>query len=461
MDEEPLTRRIDSSGMVWSWAAEALRILVNIVVGMLLVRYLSPTDYGIYNYSLSLVLLFLQFSVLGMGMPLCRRAVFSPANILLGTGFVLQGVAALFSEAVLCLFVFLFIEDDTLRIIILIMSLSILTTPFLLIGDYFTAINKMKYNAFAKHASTGATNAAKLLLILLGAPLAAFSGVLVIDLGVWATGLVIAYRRYGSAGSAWQFNGNTARDLLRESWPLWLSSFFFVLSSRLDQILIRHFLDDRAVGLYSAAIMVSEAWYFLPAILATAFLAKLSEMESKQPAAFASHLQELYVALALTGITIALPTSLLAPTVIPLLFGPDYASSAVVLSIHIWAGLFYAVGQATYLWTITKQKQNYYLIFVLLRAVTSLALNMVLIPRHGLQGAAFATLIAQAMGTFLFPLFFPSTRPLVAMSLRAFNPLHHVRLLRQVILLTYSHLRATSPTAPQGGVDNNPSGKHR
>ena len=54
--------------------------------------------------------------------------------------------------------------------------------------------------------------------------------------------------------------------LLVESWPLLLSGISIMVYMKIDQIMLGQILGDESVGIYSAALRISEIWYFIPMI---------------------------------------------------------------------------------------------------------------------------------------------------------------------------------------------------
>ena len=78
---------------------------------------------------------------------------------------------------------------------------------------------------------------------------------------------------FGSGGGS----GKVARSLLRDSWPLILSGVLVSIYVNIDQVMIKHMIDEQAVGLYAIATRLSTAWYFIPiAITSSMFPAILN-----------------------------------------------------------------------------------------------------------------------------------------------------------------------------------------
>jgi O-antigen/teichoic acid export membrane protein len=67
---------------------------------------------------------------------------------------------------------------------------------------------------------------------------------------------------------------------------------------------------------------------------------------------------------------------------------------------------------------LAKNLQRYLLVPTALGALSNVALNLYLIPRHGALGAAYATLISYSLAWFVALLAFRETRPLILQGLR-------------------------------------------
>jgi len=78
--------------------------------------------------------------------------------------------------------------------------------------------------------------------------------------------------------------------------------------------------------------------------------------------------------------------------------------------IHIWAGVFVALGLARGRWIICENLQRYTPIYLLFGLVVNVVFNYFYIQWYGINGAAYATLLAQSSGTLIAPLFIKKTR---------------------------------------------------
>jgi Na+-driven multidrug efflux pump len=78
--------------------------------------------------------------------------------------------------------------------------------------------------------------------------------------------------------------------------------------------------------------------------------------------------------------------------------------------IHIWAGVFVFWGVASSRWLISENLQVFLTINTCIGAILNILLNYILIPKIGIAGAAWATLISYFVASYLCLLFFKKTR---------------------------------------------------
>jgi O-antigen/teichoic acid export membrane protein len=124
-----------------------------------------------------------------------------------------------------------------------------------------------------------------------------------------------------------------------------------------------------------------------------------SPRPASRPAIFARRLQRLYGMMAAAAYAIAIPTCILAPWLVRLLYGPGYEASAPMLAVLVWSLLFTNLGVARGAFLTSMNWTRPYLMTVALGGIVNVALNLVLIPRWGGMGAVIASLVAYWVAT--------------------------------------------------------------
>jgi PST family polysaccharide transporter len=105
--------------------------------------------------------------------------------------------------------------------------------------------------------------------------------------------------------------------------------------------------------------------------------------------------------------------------VIPVLFGEAYRDSALLLSIHVWAGAFVFMRALVSKWLIAEHLLKFSLISHGLGSVINITANYLLIPSFGGVGAAYATVLSYAVASYLTFWLHPSTIPIAKIMSRS------------------------------------------
>jgi O-antigen/teichoic acid export membrane protein len=187
---------------------------------------------------------------------------------------------------------------------------------------------------------------------------------------------------------------------------------------RIDQIMIKEMLGEYEVGIYSAAVRLSEAFYFIPMLITASLFPAILNAKNQSEELYKQRLQRLYTFMVWMAIAIALPMTFLADWLILMLFGQAYQEAGQVLMIHIWASIFVFLGAAGAFYTIENiAKIFFYKISI--GVILNVLLNYYLIP-YGVVYAAISTLIAQAFANYLADLLFNKSRSQFLLKTKAF-----------------------------------------
>ncbi len=407
----------------WLVAEKVFRMIVGLLVTIWVARYLGPSEFGLLSYAQSFALLFTALASLGLDSIVVRELVKSeyPTEDLLGTAFALKAVSGIL---VLPLIYGALQTTSDPSFLVMIVAFSIFFQSFNVIDFFFQAKVLSKYVALANSFSLLVSSLIKVALIISGASVAAFAWMIVFDAAVFAAGLVWFYfRRAGFLENRWRINPALARQLLSDSWPLILSGMVISIYMKIDQIMIREMLGDTAVGYYAAAVRLSEAWYFIPMVLAASLFPALINARKRDAELYFQRLQALYAAMVWLGIAIAIPVTFVGPWVINVLYGDEFAPAGLVLIVHIWASVFVFLGVAygKYLAAENYTRKAFYR--TALGALFNVLLNWLLIPVWGIVGAAIALLFAQFVSNYLYDFFDSDVRHQLQLKNQAFVPL--------------------------------------
>lgn len=386
-------------------------LLIRMLVDFSVVNYLGKYQNGVINYAYSFVFLFFAISGLGIDQFIVRELVKHPEkqNVILGTSVSLKLIASVLIIPVIGLFYLFYPTEGTPAMYIYILSGISLFQSFNVIDSYYQSQVKGKMIMQVNVIGNIISAILKLLFIALEKPLEWFVWALVFDAAIIASGYLIVYLREKGIRFNWIFDKTLAAELLKKSWPLMFSAVLISIYMKIDQLMIGRMLGEEELGIYSTVVKLSEAWYFVPvAIVASVFPAIINAKQHSEER-YQKRLQNLYDLMVIIGLSAAVFISVFDDLIYSVIYKPEYAAGASILSVHVWGGIFGALGVANGQYLINEGYTKLSLLRTASGAILNVALNLVLIPEMGIMGAALSTLAAYFMATF-FVIFVPATR---------------------------------------------------
>lgn len=396
-----------AANTTWLMAEQILRIIAGILVGIWVARYLGPQQFGVFSYVLAFTTIFGGIAKLGLDGIVVRELIHQPKlqNTYMGTAFWLKVIGAVMVTVFIACIVPFTSNDATTNLYIFIIAGGLFFQSFEVVEFYFQSQVLAKLISICKVIQLIFSSIIKVYLVLIQADLFWFVCVTSLDMFSLALSYFIAYRIKGNTSFFKCFDVEIAKKMLKDSWMLVFSSLVVMIYMRIDQIMIKEMLGDYEVGIYSAAVKLSEAFYFIPVLLAASVFPAIINARKESAALYQKRMQRLYTFLIWVAIIVALPMTLLSKWLIMLLYGEAYLPAGQVLMIHIWAAVFVFMGVAFSKYLLAENLQTIAFQRTLLGAIANVCLNFILIPKYGLKGAATATLLAQFMANYMYDFF--------------------------------------------------------
>ena len=404
-------------------AARIAQLAVGFTVGIYVARYLGPADWGLLGYAVSFAGLFTGFATLGLDdivvRELAREKPGSPAgDAVLSTAFVLRIGASVVTLALVVAASRAAGHDLRTSLLVLIVAGGVLFQPLSVVDLYFQSRVLSKYVVYAQVAALGIASAVRVALVLERAPLIWFALVILGEVALSMAGRAVVYRLRHERMWRFGLDKATAGRLIRDGWPLAITAILTSIYVNLDQVLVKELIGEANAGKYLVMLNVSTALYFVPTALGQSAFPALVEAR-RDEALYLRRLQQFFDVLLWGSLAVALPVTFVAEPAMALLYGPAYSGAGAALSIHIWCMVVTVLGVVTSYWLVVENLQHLYPLRILASACTSIALNLFLIPRWGIRGAALAALIAQFVSSTLVYLFTARTRLMPKMQLKA------------------------------------------
>ena len=400
-----------------------LRILAQVFIGLWVARYLGLEQFGLYSYVLVFFAVLGRIVKLGLDGIVVRDMVLYPNRIrhYLGTAFWLKAAVAFLMVGIIAIVTVFIAKDKITSLYILVVSIGLVFQSSEVIDFYFQSQVAVRFISLCKTFQLFASSILKIYLIISHKALFWFVLVILLDQITLAILMFLSYFYKKKPMFFCSFDIALAKGLLRDSWPLMLISLFIVIYMRIDQVMIRWILGDGELGVYSSAVRLSEASYFIPMIITTSLFPAILNAKKISQSLYYERLQNLYSLMIWAGIAIAILITFLSDNIVVLAYGEQFQRASNVLRIHVWASIFVFLGMANSKWFISENLQRYQAVNMIVGAIINIFLNLVLIRRYGIIGAAIATLVSQCFAGYLITYIFPTTRINFVLSTKAFN----------------------------------------
>jgi O-antigen/teichoic acid export membrane protein len=416
----------ETKNIYWLTIDRVFKIIFGLITSIWLARYLGPSDFGLLSFAMAYMGLFSALAALGLPTIVIRQIVNEPekVNLTLGSTAILHLASGILAY-LLMVFTIEYVrpEDPKTVQIGIIVGLTLLLKFSDISAYWFEAKVLMKYIVWVQNIILIVFSILRIIFIELEFTLLEFAGLLFIESLVTSTLILLLYNKYGQVIIKLKCSFESMRILLKDSWSIMLSGLSIWLYMRLDQVMIGAILGDSEVGHYAAAIRLSEAVYFIPTIITATLFPTLIQTKNIDSVKYNKLCEKLFTIITIIGIIISLIYYILSEAVVNLLYGLEYKKTAEILSVQTWTAIFVYWGIFSNNWYIIENKQISLLYRTLLGAVINIILNYILIPIYGGVGAAWATLVAQAVSSLLFDLLARETRGLFMMKIRSINPI--------------------------------------
>jgi O-antigen/teichoic acid export membrane protein len=409
-----LHRVVGGTGILLVGAAASM--LFGLASRILIARHFTQSDYGVYALALIVVNMTVLISALGFQQGLARqighhrgKGEGSQVGVLVGSALLL-GLAL---AVVLSLSLFVasdlislgLFHEPALASALKIVSVAIpFTVLIALLGSSFRGIGRVAPVVYFRDlVKAGLFPALLGIVVLLGLPFPYALAGLSVSSVVAALGFLVYTRGRLPISSPVSVQASQVRrQLLLFSLPLLGLGMLSMLVHWTDSLMLGYFRGAGSVGLYNSAVPLAR---LIPMLLSTTGLVYL-------PLASELHGQDRLDALARTYqvltkwvFSLALPLFsvlvLFPRTVLSFFFGVGYGQAATALQILSGGFIFHVFVGLTGITLVALGKSRLPMFTGIVTAGSNVALNLALIPRWGIMGAAVASLVSYVLGNTL------------------------------------------------------------
>lgn len=382
----------------WLGFGNGLSKLIRAIVIIYAARILGAANYGIFAYATSLAAFFTVFSDIGLSSLLTRELAANSERKkeYLSTTFYIK-IFILVLTVLLIIFVApYFTKIKEARVLLPAIAFLLTFDNLRAFGFSVTrASNQMELEG-GLMILTEIFVTSLSLFVLFRAPsdynlvLAYTTGSF---LGFLATFAVI---RKKIADAFKYFRKTLVKEIISSAWSFAILGLFGGLMLNVDVIIIGWFKDAVALGLYAASQKPILILYILPGFLSTSLfpiMVKLvRENQNEKMKAIMEKMMTLVFAEAIPAVAGGL---IVAPQLVRLLFGAQYAGATLAFQILLFTFLLVFPGAILGNFVFAYDRQNIFLVSIGVGSLINVVFDLLLIPPYSISGSAVATLLSQ------------------------------------------------------------------
>lgn len=379
--------------------------LVGLILVPLLTRTFSPSDYGIIELTLLVVSFLVSILILGFDAAVAfyfyKEEDKLERKIIVSTGFYFILTVSLIIIVGLSFFVdfisFAIFKETGYNSVLFV---AFLVAFFTLLNSFFGKLIRIylkPYNYFYLITSTSFLSFLFILFFVLKTNL----GIIGIFYGYLLANIFSLFLGFGLTFSSYtlSFSRSILKSLLIFGLPLVLVSIFSLVLTLADRFFLASFMTLRDVGIYSVGIKISHILFLVIGGFQLAWSPFAFSIYKKKNAnqTFAKTLK--YFTIITCGI--ALVITIFSREIVTIIAGSEYINASSVVGLlslaTIACGSYYIVS----LGVSFSQKTHHIAWTSGLAVILNIALNLILIPKFGMIGAAVTTLLSYCVSSYL------------------------------------------------------------
>jgi len=409
----PLPRLTESTALVSAakgtsilLAGKLFTYVARLVMTVLVSRLLGADQYGLYSMSLTAATVAGSIGVLGLDTTLVRYiARYRGRRDQAGLWGTLQ-MGAFAALTGLSCGVVLFLTSGYLAVNVFhdprlapLFRISSIMVPFLtliaLLAAATQGFRNMRYTAIAQQFSQPMLRMMLLVGIALTIGLTPGLATVAYVISTIAVTVLLFYflNKQFSLRRRWRDGRRDTREIVAFSFPVYVSSLIRNFESHIQTLVLGVTHNVRSVGIYSVAAHFNLVGQVFHTSITSASMPIISELYDRRQW---PELSRYYQVTTKWSFALNLPLFLIVllfPVPVLSLFGKGFTEGASVLVILAWVNLIYTgTGLGGAIIDMTGHSRLK-LANTIVLVGTSLALNLLLVPRYGMYGAAWAALV--------------------------------------------------------------------
>lgn len=423
--------------ILWLVFDKIFILLLQFFVGVKIANYYGATLFGQYSYAISLVAFSNIFFELINSRVLKKYYTKENFNILVFNTNFFKNSIAIILFFIPIIYKFFYKIDDTLFCLLLLLCLdNVLMTATSGIENFFEYKLEAKRIVISNNIVKIISYFLQYICMILNKGIIFIA--IVRCIGSLIRVIILKYQ-YNSSYLGKLENKSVKLDIklivkiIDESKYLWFSFVSFLIYTQTDRLMINHYLVVEEVGVYTIGMQLSNILAILIGPIQNSLFPKFLEL-------YRNDYQKYYNFYKLTNtiitqfyLIITLISIIVVKYTFKYVYSSQYDGAILIYSILAFSVFIKANGslQTSHMTIKNITKKSFYKTLVSL--ILNIILNILLIPKYGINGAAIATLITQFIALFLIDFFIKEYQEQAIIQLKSLNLIYLIKEIKKYL----------------------------
>lgn len=385
--------------------ARVVSMLLSFILLVVVARELGVELFGLYNFAFAFVFFFAMFAEFGL-----------PALAVREVAKQKKKISSYFSNILYIRLFFVAIASGLLFILINVFSFPSSTQTIVYIVAaaffvqqiansfryYFQSFQIMEYEAIPVTIQSIAYFSFGLLVLFAGFTISSYEKLFLLSLVLLLSNILslvlsafLAFAKLPKI--SFKPDLKLCNYILKNAFPFLLIVFLVTLYTKANIVFLEHFHGSISVGVYSASYLFISSIIALQTNFLLALYPAISEFFQKSKEKLFQLFHKSLKYLAIAGLPIAFFGSILARYFLLPIYGTEFLPAIPVFQILVWTIPFVFVNGLFYYLLFAAEKQKVVVQIFAIVAISSLALNFLLIPEMKEVGASIVLLFSEVI----------------------------------------------------------------
>lgn len=227
-----------------------------------------------------------------------------------------------------------------------------------------------------------------------------------------------------------KFNINLLIKMINESKFLWITFVSFLIYTQIDRIMIKCYLGEKEVGVYTIAYQLVNVLSILIGPIQNSIYPKMIELYRKDYKEYYNFFLLSNTVITQVYLFLTFLSIIVVKWFFKYVYDPEYNPAIMIYSILAFSIFIKANGslQTSHMTIKGITQKSFYKTFLSL--ILNVILNALLIPKYGINGAAIATLVTQFTALFVIDFFIKEYREQAFVQLKSLNTFSLIKIIK-------------------------------